>query len=44
MPSVFVEAGFMTNSKEGAYLNSKKGQNEEIADQFMMPYLKHKNP
>lgn len=26
MPSVLVEVGFLTNSKEGAYLNSKKGQ------------------
>ena len=28
MPSVLVETGFLTNKKEGAYLNSKKGQNE----------------
>ena len=28
MPSVLVELGFLTNKKEGAYLNSKKGQNE----------------
>ena len=28
MPSVLVEAGFLTNKKEGAYLNSKKGQND----------------
>ena len=28
MPSVLVETGFLTNSKEGAYLNSKRGQNE----------------
>jgi len=26
MPSVYVEAGFLTNKKEGAYLNSKEGQ------------------
>ena len=26
MPSVLVELGFLTNYKEGAYLNSKKGQ------------------
>jgi len=26
MPSVLVETGFITNKKEGAYLNSKKGQ------------------
>jgi len=28
MPSVLVELGFLTNKKEGAYLNSKKGQND----------------
>jgi N-acetylmuramoyl-L-alanine amidase len=28
MPSVLVETGFLTNDKEGAYLNSKKGQIE----------------
>ncbi len=28
MPSVLVETGFLTNSKEGAYLNSKRGQND----------------
>lgn len=28
MPSVLVETGFITNKKEGAYLNSKKGQTE----------------
>tara|TARA_Y100000766_G_scaffold19045_1_gene13381 strand:- start:4 stop:1080 length:1077 start_codon:yes stop_codon:yes gene_type:complete len=26
MPSILIEAGFMTNPKEGAYLNSNKGQ------------------
>jgi len=26
MPSVLVETGFLTNKREGAYLNSKKGQ------------------
>ncbi len=31
MPSVLVETGFLTNAKEGAYLNSKKGQ-KEMAD------------
>ena len=28
MPSILIEAGFMTNPNEGAYLNSKKGQTE----------------
>ena len=35
MPSVLIETGFITNKKEGAYLNSKKGQNamaSSIAD------------
>ncbi|QCX02306.1 N-acetylmuramoyl-L-alanine amidase [Aggregatimonas sangjinii] len=28
MPSVLIETGFLTHDKEGAYLNSKKGQSE----------------
>lgn len=28
MPSVLIELGFLTHSREGAYLNSKKGQRE----------------
>src|SRR5690554_2227137 len=28
MPSVLIETGFLTNKREGAYLNSTKGQNE----------------
>jgi len=35
MPSVLIETGFITNTKEGAYLNSNKGQKEmaeSIAD------------
>ncbi len=28
MPSVLIETGFLTNPKEGAYLNSEKGQKE----------------
>lgn len=31
MPSVLVETGFLTNTKEGAYLNSSKGQKEMAA-------------
>lgn len=38
MPSVLIEAGFLTNKNEGSYLNSKKGQNEmgkAIADAIL---------
>ena len=28
MPSVLIEAGFLTNKNEGSYLNSRKGQSE----------------
>ncbi|MDH7446702.1 N-acetylmuramoyl-L-alanine amidase family protein [Aquimarina sp. 2201CG14-23] len=31
MPSVLIELGFLTNDKEGKYLNSKKGQEEMAA-------------
>ena len=31
MPSVLVEVGFLTNKKEGQYLNSKRGQKEMAA-------------
>jgi len=41
MPSVLVEAGFMTNSKEGTYLNSKKGQ-REISDAIYDAIIKYK--
>lgn len=38
MPSVLVELGFLTNHAEGAYLNSRKGQNDmslSIADAIL---------
>ncbi|AKA36051.1 N-acetylmuramoyl-L-alanine amidase family protein [Flagellimonas lutaonensis] len=38
MPSVLIEAGFLTNKSEGAYLNSTKGQQEmarAIADAIL---------
>lgn len=38
MPSVLVELGFLTNKAEGAYLNSKKGQDEmalSVADAIL---------
>lgn len=41
MPSVLIETGFITNKKEGAYLNSKKGQQEmasSIADAIKTYY------
>ena len=28
MPSILIETGFITNKKEGDYLNSKKGQDQ----------------
>tara|TARA_B100001173_G_C15976481_1_gene542428 strand:- start:128 stop:1261 length:1134 start_codon:yes stop_codon:yes gene_type:complete len=42
MPSVLVETGFLTNKKEGAYLNSKKGQNE-ISKAIAKAILNYKN-
>ena len=42
MPSVLIETGFLTNKKEGAYLNSTKGQTEmarEI-DKAIESYIK----
>ena len=41
MPSVLVETGFLTNKKEGAYLNSKKGQ-REMAISIANGILKYK--
>ena len=45
MPSVLVELGFLTNKKEGSYLNSKKGQKDmskTIAD-AIIKYKKGKS-
>ena len=43
MPSVLVETGFLTNQKEGAYLNSRKGQSEiaEAIYKAIKSYKKH---
>lgn len=41
MPSVLIETGFLTNKKEGAYLNSKKGQ-EEIAREIAKGIISYK--
>lgn len=42
MPSVLVETGFLTNAKEGAYLNSKKGQ-ADMAASIAEAVLEYKN-
>ncbi len=42
MPSVLIETGFLTNKKEGAYLNSKKGQNE-MAREIAKAIITYKN-
>lgn len=42
MPSVLVETGFLTNHREGAYLNSKKGQNE-ISKAIAKAIVNYKN-
>jgi len=42
MPSILVELGFLTNKKEGAYLNSKKGQ-QQIATQIAKAVKKYIN-
>ena len=42
MPSILVETGFLTNKKEGAYLNSKKGQSE-MAKSIKDGVLSYKN-
>ena len=42
MPSVLVETGFLTNKREGAYLNSNKGQNE-MATAIAKAIVNYKN-
>jgi len=42
MPSVLVETGFLTNDKEGAYLNSRKGQ-AEMGTAIANAILSYKN-
>ena len=42
MPSVLIETGFITNKREGAYLNSKKGQNE-ISKSIVTSILEYKS-
>ncbi|QFZ53508.1 N-acetylmuramoyl-L-alanine amidase [Oceanihabitans sp. IOP_32] len=42
MPSVLIELGFLSHKKEGAYLNSKKGQ-QEMALAIKDAILKYKN-
>lgn len=41
MPSVLVELGFLTNKKEGAFLNSKKGQ-KDMSGAIIKAVLKYK--
>jgi len=41
MPSILIEAGFMTNPDEGAYLNSKRGQ-VEISNSIYDAIIKYK--
>lgn len=41
MPSVLVETGFLTNKKEGAYLNSTKGQ-KEMANEIAKGIITYK--
>ncbi|MGB1268591.1 MAG: N-acetylmuramoyl-L-alanine amidase family protein [Flavobacteriaceae bacterium] len=42
MPSVLIETGFITNKKEGAYLNSKAGQ-QQISSSIVKSILEYKN-
>ena len=42
MPSVLVETGFLTNSSEGAYLNSSKGQSN-MADALAKAIINYRD-
>ena len=42
MPSVLIELGFLSNKKEGAYLNSSKGQSE-MAEAISNAVINYKN-
>ncbi len=42
MPSVLIELGFLSNKKEGAYLNSNKGQSE-MANAISNAVIKYRN-
>ena len=42
MPSVLIELGFLSNKKEGAYLNSVRGQSE-MSDAIANAVIKYKN-
>lgn len=41
MPSVLIELGFLTNNEEGAYLNSKRGQ-DDMSSSIANAILKYK--
>ncbi|MCK5814814.1 MAG: N-acetylmuramoyl-L-alanine amidase [Flavobacteriaceae bacterium] len=45
MPSILIETGFITNKKEGAYLNSSKGQTKYAASvsKGILEYIKQEN-
>ena len=43
MPSVLVETGFLTNSSEGAYLNSSKGQTNVLADALAKAIINYRD-
>ncbi|WP_413512262.1 N-acetylmuramoyl-L-alanine amidase family protein [Myroides odoratus] len=42
MPSILIELGFVSNKEEGAYLSSKKGQ-QELAESIAKGIIEYKN-